>query len=452
MLSMVDDPSPIVRFQLALSLGAHVNENTARALGQIVVANSDQADIVAAALTSMESCAGEILKTLCADQQWLAGPHAAPVLSAIASQIIRQRRDADLDTLMDLLRSNGATTAGGRQPIVPLLLRSLPDEALAGDSPALAELRNMRQRASAAAARRAHRLLERDDVSIDQRISAIEELAFAEFTSQREILNRFLAQDQPATMHRAVLNAMANYREPAVAEMVLVHWSHLAPAEQSQAIDLLLRREAWTLAMLRASGDRAALRAALNPSQVARLQNHPSAEVRKLLISLPQEASDDRRQLFEDYRDAARSGGEPDKGKVIFEKHCAACHQVDGLGQPVGPNLASMASRGLESVLQNILEPCREVDSQYLEYIVVTAAGEVLSGMIEAETATTVILLGPESKRTSVLRVDIEEMQSTGKSLMPDGFEKLIDQPAMADLISFLRQAGAVDMSAGASK
>jgi hypothetical protein len=39
-----------------------------------------------------------------------------------------------------------------------------------------------------------------------------------------------------------------------------------------------------------------------------------------------------------------------------------------------------------------------------------------------------------------VLRVDIEELQSSGVSLMPEGLEKQINVQAMADLLAFLLQ------------
>jgi putative heme-binding domain-containing protein len=102
-----------------------------------------------------------------------------------------------------------------------------------------------------------------------------------------------------------------------------------------------------------------------------------------------------------------------------------------------------MVSRGAESVLFNILAPSGEVEPRYLEYIVMTADGQVFTGMIAGETSTAVTLRAADNKTTTVLRVDIEEMQNTGKSLMPEGFEKTIDKRAMADLLAYLQQAAA---------
>jgi putative heme-binding domain-containing protein len=77
-----------------------------------------------------------------------------------------------------------------------------------------------------------------------------------------------------------------------------------------------------------------------------------------------------------------------------------------------------------------------------------TRDGQVLTGVIAGETSTAVVLRGADNKSTTILRVDIDELQSTGKSLMPEGFEKLIDKSAMADLLAYLKEVGA---AAGAS-
>ena len=66
-----------------------------------------------------------------------------------------------------------------------------------------------------------------------------------------------------------------------------------------------------------------------------------------------------------------------------------------------------------------------------------TTDGQVITGVIAGETSTAVTLRGADNKTTTVLRVDIDEMHNTGKSLMPEGFEKLIDKQSMADLLTF---------------
>jgi hypothetical protein len=59
--------------------------------------------------------------------------------------------------------------------------------------------------------------------------------------------------------------------------------------------------------------------------------------------------------------------------------------------------------------------------------------------MIAAETAASITLKRAENQTDVVLRQDIDEITSTGLSLMPEGVEKTINIEEMADLLSFLK-------------
>ncbi len=60
----------------------------------------------------------------------------------------------------------------------------------------------------------------------------------------------------------------------------------------------------------------------------------------------------------------------------------------------------------------------------YQSYVVVLNDGRSVTGLIAEESASSLTLLAAEGKRESVLRSEIEEIRSTGKSLMPEGFEQ----------------------------
>jgi putative heme-binding domain-containing protein len=67
--------------------------------------------------------------------------------------------------------------------------------------------------------------------------------------------------------------------------------------------------------------------------------------------------------------------------------------------------------------------------------------GRQLTGIISAETATSITLRRADNATDTILRIDIDQLKSTGMSLMPEGVEKQVDQQAMADLLEFLRVA-----------
>ena len=64
--------------------------------------------------------------------------------------------------------------------------------------------------------------------------------------------------------------------------------------------------------------------------------------------------------------------------------------------------------------------------------------GRTYSGIIASETATSLTLRRGEGAQDTILRGQVAELASTGLSLMPEGFEKRISKPEMADLIAFL--------------
>jgi putative heme-binding domain-containing protein len=78
---------------------------------------------------------------------------------------------------------------------------------------------------------------------------------------------------------------------------------------------------------------------------------------------------------------------------------------------------------------------------KFVTYVVTTDAGLTVTGMITAETATRITVRRPDGTSTTILRVNIEELRSTGMSFMPEGLEKSINHQEMADLISFLMTA-----------
>src|SRR5262249_1033236 len=103
-----------------------------------------------------------------------------------------------------------------------------------------------------------------------------------------------------------------------------------------------------------------------------------------------------------------------------------------------GPSLAALQNRGAEAILLNVLDPNREVNPQYVNYVVMTKDGRTFTGMIAAETATSVTLKRGDNLSDTILRIDIDRIGSTGLSLMPEGLEQQIDRQGMADLIAYL--------------
>ncbi len=101
-------------------------------------------------------------------------------------------------------------------------------------------------------------------------------------------------------------------------------------------------------------------------------------------------------------------GRSPEIGKRLFvEASCAQCHKAgDLVAGNVGPELSQVMQRwkgdSLE-VLREILDPSHRIDPKYVVNIVVTDAGETLTGIILKEDDDQVLILdnpeSPEARR-----------------------------------------------------
>jgi len=65
--------------------------------------------------------------------------------------------------------------------------------------------------------------------------------------------------------------------------------------------------------------------------------------------------------------------------------------------------------------------------------------GRILDGLLVGEENDAVTLQQKGDKRVTIARDDIERLQAPGVSLMPEGFEEVLDPSKMSDLLSYLK-------------
>ena len=143
--------------------------------------------------------------------------------------------------------------------------------------------------------------------------------------------------------------------------------------------------------------------------------------------------------MVAEYQGVLDLEGDASRGLEVFKKKCAACHQVGDVGHRIAPDLVSVQNKSAADLLLAVLDPNREAQPNFNVYNVVTGQGRIISGIITSETASSITLLQADSKRAVVLRSNIEELVSTGVSLMPEGLEKELKQQDLADVIAFIK-------------
>jgi putative heme-binding domain-containing protein len=89
--------------------------------------------------------------------------------------------------------------------------------------------------------------------------------------------------------------------------------------------------------------------------------------------------------------------------------------------------------------LIDILDPNRSVEANYRLWTVSTKDGETYSGRLESETQTTVEILDSSGHNHVIQRKEIDQMNGSLLSIMPNGFESLPPTDLKA-LLTFLTQ------------
>jgi len=129
-----------------------------------------------------------------------------------------------------------------------------------------------------------------------------------------------------------------------------------------------------------------------------------------------------------------------DRGKAVFEDQCAKCHRLGDQGHQVGPDLSAANNRADETLVSDIMDPGNQITAGYRSYTVLTEDGRIFTGVLAAETATSITLRKEEAVEETILRKDIDEMEASDLSMMPEDLEKEVSPQDVADLIAFLRK------------
>jgi putative heme-binding domain-containing protein len=128
------------------------------------------------------------------------------------------------------------------------------------------------------------------------------------------------------------------------------------------------------------------------------------------------------------------------RGAAEFAKYCAACHRFRDTGGNIGPSLDGIASRSTQRIVEDILDPSRNIDPAFRLTTVTLKNGETKSGMNQREEAGRILLADPATGQDTVIaRTDMAEIAPSPVSPMPSSFETVLAEQEFFDLLEFLR-------------
>ena len=142
--------------------------------------------------------------------------------------------------------------------------------------------------------------------------------------------------------------------------------------------------------------------------------------------------------------------GDAARGKLIFFSdgaRCKACHDARDKDKSIGTTLMEMNKKYKQrsEMLQHVLKPSLKIDEPFAAYAVYTADGKVITGLIAEKTDEAIVIKTAEQKLIRIPSTEIDEMQKSTKSLMPDRILSDLTAQEAADLLSYIRSLGAAE-------
>ena len=430
------DPSPVVRLQLALSLGG-LEWTILRDAPLDLARRSAQEPYLRAALLSSTGPAfsrliKDVLRADGADHPIFPGLLEAAIRSENLHLLLMElvghpglrKRPRRLDILADWLDSLNRRSLtldqlagkGARFANAVKLVRDTMDDArkLAADPGSAPNVRIA-----------STRLLGRTSNQRDADLKTLKGL---------------LDVREPDQVRAAAIDALVQGWNTGAVDVVAGIWSSLPPSARAQAVSTFLTRAGVATALLGAIEAGRISVSDLTADQRQRLTKHKDKKIRALASKvLKGSVNADRRKIVDAFRPALKLKGDTTKGKEVFGRLCAVCHQPPQ-GDPIGPDLRSITDKSPEGLLVAILDPNQSSDPRYNAYNIDLKDDTSLSGRVLSESGASLTIATADGRKHVVLRDQISSFSGGRLSLMPDGLEQGVSRQEMADLIVFVRE------------
>jgi putative membrane-bound dehydrogenase-like protein len=451
-----EDPSGLVRLVLASTLQrlpVHRRAPLARALvshadaaldhnlpamiwtGLIPVADADPAELASLSVDcQIPAVVGLIARRLAEDLEARPGPlngllsaaanrpepFRSQVLAGLCAGLAGWRKARKPEAWDEFRRKLGASADPS------LLTQARELDVLFGDGRALDEVRRLALDVYA---------------GVDARKAALRTLVGSRPPDLRSICER-LVHDR--FLKAIAVRGLALFDDPALGKSLASSYGEFDPLDRPSAMDTLVSRPAFAGFLLDEIAAGRIPRQDLTPFHARQVLSMGDPALTKRLSDVwgdVRATAGARRnriaELKKQLAPAALERADRSRGRVVFNRVCSQCHRLYGEGGNVGPDLTGSGRGNLDYLLENVVDPGASVGADFRMVVVAMSDGRVLNGMMKAQTART-ITLQTQTEAITLERSEIEEIQPSPSSLMPEGLLNNISPNEIRDLIAYL--------------
>jgi len=433
------DDDQRVQFQVALSIGeaSPGDSGAAVVLAQLFENSSLAPEVKTAALTSVGSNPAKLTTDLLLNTSLSRRRDLSSLVAELAAML---GVNTDIKPLIDTLQA-AFESAAVSKPVKRALLAGAADGA-GRRGARIADIAAQLPSAVRDFVAAEFVTATDSDADVADRVAATASLIWSVQAIDTR-LAELLTPAEPQAVQVAIVKTLSKSGASKLSEHLLVGWRGHSPSVRSEVLDVLCQSVSRIETLLVAV-ERGEIRAAeISPDKRQLLLNHANTKVKDLAVKvLGRDVSSDRAAVVKAYETALSMSGSLARGQMLFVKKCSQCHKLGRQGFAVGPDITSTQNKSPQDLLIAIMDPSREAQPAFTAYTIVTKQGLIFNGLIVSESANSVTLRKAEGKEDIVSRSAIDELVSTGKSLMPDGMEKELKEQDLADVIAFIKSLG----------
>ena len=272
---------------------------------------------------------------------------------------------------------------------------------------------------------------------LDQRLAVLPLLSSRKWAAVEPVMKNLLTSNQPAELTTAAVALLKKFAATSTSPLIYELLPKAGPALKRDLVNILTSNGTTALELFKRM-EKGEFPTAWVDVEKRWSYQRGKGEMAELAKKLFGEASSDRAAVVKKYMAATTMHGDSKKGQQVFATICITCHKHGTMGVDVGPPLSDVKVKPPEGLLSDILDPNRMFEARWSAYQIDTKDGRSLSGLIQAETADTVVLAMMGGTKETLQRSAIKDMKSLDRTLMPVGLEAAITKEQMADLLAFL--------------
>ena len=276
--------------------------------------------------------------------------------------------------------------------------------------------------------------------SMDERRQALE----AWLVRPRGDLNFLFDYLKTPELAPVAIQGLATGKDTKLADLLISQLGSMREDGRNAALAVLVSRAGWANQLAQAM-EQGKVSAKSIPSHLARqvgtLKDAGLTSRWEKAWGSIQPVRADKKQLLAQWKEKLTpevlGKGEAGKGKAIFSRSCAACHQLFGEGGNLGPNLTGGQRAEVQYWLENLVDPSAVVGREHQRTILELKDGRVLVGVIRQETPQGIQIAWAEGEATIPVSA-LETRTATGQSIMPDGLLESLNPTEVQDLFAYL--------------